>query len=67
MLFSGVYISKFFNLSACFSCILKHAKRYVKYVKVIKKDVFKASFHGSVLRKTNPPLHTELQHLARNS
>jgi hypothetical protein len=37
MLISSVYRNKFFNLSASFSCILKHAKRYEKYVKDIEK------------------------------
>jgi len=37
MLISSVYISKYFNLSASYSCILEHAKRYGKYVKDIKK------------------------------
>jgi hypothetical protein len=55
MSISSVYINKFFNLSASFSCILKHAKRYGKYVQDIKKIFSRLLFMVQFFaRKTRP-------------
>ena len=67
MLLTSVYICKYLNLSACFSCILKHAKRYGKYVKDIKKMFSRRLFMVQFFAKKKPPVPAESDHLARYS